>query len=95
VEYIARTLTSQKPTDAEAVELLRLLDDQRAAYGADPVAARELASFDLERFAHPPAADAPRAEAGAELTDEAAIERAATAVVVSTLLSLDAAVTRR
>ena len=86
-----RDLVALPPSEFEAREWLDLLTAQRAAYRADPIAARTLAAFDLERFAHGEA----QPTDGPDVSDEDAIERAATAVVASALLGLDAALTRR
>ncbi len=91
IAYLTRAVTSHAPSEFEAREWLDLLTAQRAAYRADPIAARTLAAFDLERFAHGEA----QPTDGPDVSDEDAIERAATAVVASALLGLDAALTRR
>ena len=95
ITFLMRALTSRLPTDGERATLLELLISQRRAYGDDVASAHTLASFDFEAFLRPPAADAVGENTVTPLSDSAAIERAALATVASTLLSLDAAVTRR
>ncbi|MDF1800946.1 MAG: DUF1549 domain-containing protein [Planctomycetota bacterium] len=116
IELLMRSLTSRRPTQSEAEVLAALLVEQRAAFRANPEAARALASFDLELVAHPPApaaegassansddeqgsaaaeaAAADQASASASRTREA-VERAALAVLASTILAMDETVTRR
>ena len=92
VEHLFLALASRRPTTAELDASRRLLVEQRAVYRADVAAAQSLASYDLERVAHP----TPEANADPSvLTDEAAIEIATTAVLASALLTLDDVVTRR
>jgi hypothetical protein len=91
IEHLMRALTSHAPTEREARELGALLTAQREAYRSDVDAARTLAAFDLERFVHGEATPTD----GADLSEEDAVERAATAVVASALLGLDATLTRR
>jgi hypothetical protein len=92
VAHVMRALTSRDPTVVEERALLTLLGEQRVAYGADPDAARALASYDLGRVAHAPE---PAAEDPLTYGADEARERAALAVVAGTVLGLDAAVTRR
>ena len=96
VDFMVRSLASRPPTAAERESMTALLAAQRTAYRGDVDAARELASYSLERTAHP-APDAP-AQGGSdqnEVPDEVAVETAATAVVASTLLGLPDVVQRR
>ena len=95
VAYLMRALTSRPPTPVEEAALLTLLAEQRTAFRADPAAVRALAEFDLERVAHPPADEEEPEESTGSLSKDEMIERAATAVVASALISLDAVVTRR
>ncbi|MCP3915696.1 MAG: DUF1549 domain-containing protein [bacterium] len=99
VAHLMRSLASRRPTAVEEAVLLELLAEQRVAYRAEPAAAVTLATFDLEWSAHPRAeGDAPdqEPEQGApSVAADDAIERAATTVVASALLSLDSVVTRR
>jgi len=89
VSYLMRALAGRPATAVELESLLTLLREQRRAFGSDPDAATQLAGFDLERIAHP-SDDWPDPSP----VDDP-VERAATAVVTSALLDLDAVVTRR
>lgn len=94
VEHLFLALASRMPTAAELDASRALLVAQRAVYRADVTAAQALASYDLERIAHPPAATETANDVSI-LTDDAAIDIAAAAVLASALLTLDDVVTRR
>ena len=100
VGYLMRSLAGREPSAAEGRALTRLWQEQRAAYAEDPGAALALASFELEAVAHPEGElDAegggapPSGALDADPNDVA--ERATAAVVASTLMGLDAVVSRR
>ncbi|MEZ6018386.1 MAG: DUF1549 domain-containing protein [Planctomycetota bacterium] len=101
IERLFLALASRPPTPAELAAAEGLLDAQRAAYRADPAAAQALATYDLERVAHPGAAPEGAAPTEAGTPDAAArgaedsVDLAATAVLASALLTLDDVVTRR
>ncbi|TDJ78477.1 MAG: DUF1553 domain-containing protein, partial [Planctomycetota bacterium] len=95
VAYLMRALTSRPPTPAEEGALLTLLAEQRTAFRSDLAAARALAEFQLEQIAHPSAKEEQPVDGATLEAQDEMIERAATAVVASALISLDAAVTRR
>ncbi|MHC4891964.1 MAG: DUF1553 domain-containing protein [Planctomycetota bacterium] len=97
VGFLMRALTSHPPSAVQEAALIELLDRQREAFRLDPEGARALVSFDLAGIAHPRDPDAVPSEslATSPLSTEAMAERAATAVVASTLINLDAAITRR
>ena len=90
VDWIVLALATREATETERTAMVALLVEQRAAYADEPGAAHDLATYDLERVAHP-GADA----RAAPLSSAGEIELAATAVVASTLLGLDDVVTRR
>ncbi|MHC4838944.1 MAG: DUF1553 domain-containing protein, partial [Planctomycetota bacterium] len=90
IEFLCLALLSRMPGDLQAKLLLELWEQQAAAFAADPEAAAALASFDLERELRP--AEAPEPPI---LADDVAVEWATAAVVASTLLGLDEALTRR
>jgi hypothetical protein len=80
VQQITRALTSRLPTPQELNVLLRLLDEQREYYADHPELARQLLAVGQS-----PAVDDP----------EAAATVAALAIVASTVMNLDACVTRQ
>ncbi|MEM9798934.1 MAG: DUF1553 domain-containing protein [Planctomycetota bacterium] len=92
VEFMTLALASRAPIEAESRSMVELLGVQREAYIEDVEAARALASYDLERIAHP--ADE-GAQAPLDIDDSTCVEIAATAIVASALLGLDDVVTRR
>ncbi len=91
VAFLVRSLASRPPTAEETDAMTALIEAQREAYRLDPDAARRLANFSLEGAAHP-GAEAPEPE---PMTDEVAVETAATTVVASALLGLPDVVQRR
>ncbi len=92
IDYLFLALAARRPTAVEREALLELLRAERAVLGVDPTAAQALATYDLERIAFP----SEGAGAGPSiLTEAAAVEHAATAILASTLLTLDDVVTRR
>ena len=91
VAFLVRSLASRPPTAEETEAMTALIEAQREAYRLDPDAARRLANFSLERAAHP-GDEAPEPE---PMTDEVAVETAATTVVASALLGLPDVVQRR
>ncbi|MGB0332156.1 MAG: hypothetical protein ACPGPE_10115, partial [Planctomycetota bacterium] len=91
VAFLVRSLASRPPTAGETDAMTALLAAQRAAYELDADAAQRLANYSLERAAHP---DAEAPEPG-PMTDEVAVETAATTVVASALLGLPDVVQRR
>ena len=91
VEFLVRSLASRSPSTPELEAMTALLAAQREAYRGDLNAAHQLASFSLERAAHPDA----QADEPAPLDDGSAVETAATAVVASALLGLPDVVQRR
>ena len=90
IEFLCLALLSRAPDAPQAKLLLELWEQQSAAFAADPEAAVALASFDLERELRPSEAPEPPI-----LPDEVAVEWATAAVVATTLLGLDEALTRR
>jgi hypothetical protein len=90
IEFLCLALLSRAPDEAQAKLLLELWEQQSAAFSADPAAAASLASFDLERELRP--TEGPGTPA---LDDHVAVDRATAAILASTLLGLDEALTRR
>ena len=90
IDYLCLALLSREPDAVQRGVLSELWETQAEAFAADPAAARSLAHFDLERELRPDEAPAPP-----ELSDLRAAELATAAIVASTLLGLDEALTRR
>jgi len=98
VEFLYGALASRAPSAAELRVAREFLAEQRAVFAVDTAAASALASYDLERIAHPTLEGEFKDGAIVRTTEansDDTIERAAAAALASVLLGLDDVVERR